>query len=121
MIAIRGATTIVENTFEEIKKESINLINEIICENNLKQEDIISIFFSCTDDITKAYPGKFVREYFNLKNTAIMHFNEMKVEGCLSLCIRVLMLANKKDKENIKYVYLNKAKNLRKDLFHNVK
>lgn len=118
MIAIRGATTLIENTEEQIKQETIRLIDEIIRVNNLKIDSISTIIFSCTDDITKEYPGKFVREFFNLDNVAIMHFNEMKVENSLKMCIRLLMLLEGSS-DTIKYVYLNEAKNLRKDLFTN--
>lgn len=116
MIPIRGATTISYNSYEEIKKYSINLINEIIKVNKIKSENISTIIFSCTKDITKAYPGAFIREYFNLEKIAIMHFNEMEVENSLSLCIRVLLFVNYEDISNLQFVYLNNAKILRKDL-----
>ncbi len=118
MIAIRGATTIKNNSIEEIKTASIELFDEIIRVNQINLKDIISIFFSCTQDITKDYPGKYVREHFNLDNTAIMHFNEMNVEDSLSFCIRVLIQVNVDCKQKITYVYLNEAKKLRKDLYN---
>ncbi|MDW8801945.1 chorismate mutase [Clostridium sp. A1-XYC3] len=120
MIALRGATTISENSVEEIKKSTVELFNEMIMRNDIDLDKILTIEFSCTKDITKAYPGKFVREAFNVKHAAIMHFNEMYVEGetdsSLPLCIRILMLVDvtKIDKE---FVYLKNAKNLRSDLF----
>ncbi|WP_291572482.1 chorismate mutase [Clostridium sp. UBA4548] len=115
MISIRGATTILNNSEEEINKNTIELINEIIRVNNLNVEKIHTMIFSCTDDITKAYPGAFVRKYFDMKKLSLMHFNEMKVDNYLKLCIRVLILSNE-DKDQIKFVYLNNAKSLRKDL-----
>lgn len=117
MLSVRGATTIAYNSEAEIKKTSLELFEEMIKQNDINVDDITSIFFSCTQDITKAYPGKYVREAFNLNRTAIMHFNEMHVEGSLKLCIRVLILLDIKEKKDIKYIYLNEAKNLRKDLF----
>ncbi|AJD32822.1 MULTISPECIES: chorismate mutase [Clostridium] len=120
MQSIRGAITIEENEVKYIKEASIKLFSEILIRNNINIEDIISIFISCTKDIDKDYPGKYIREDFNLKNVAIMHFNEMYVEGSMPLCIRILILIDKKNKnveENIEYVYLGKAKTLRKDLF----
>lgn len=118
MIAIRGATTINENTSEEIKNASIELFEEILLQNNIEAENVMSIFFSCTKDITADYPGKYVREHYNLKSAAIMHFNEMYVENSLAMCIRILILIDNeiKGKTEINYVYLKNAKNLRKDL-----
>lgn len=119
MIALRGATTIIENSKEEIEKSSIELFKELIKRNNIDLNKIITIEFSCTRDITKGYPGKFIREYFELKNVAIMHFNEMYVEEdvevSIPLCIRLLLLADI-ELESKEFVYLNNAKNLRKDL-----
>lgn len=119
MIAIRGATTIKRNTSEDIKEASIELMSGILNENNIQKDEIISIIISCTNDITKAYPGKFIREHFNLNKTAIMHFNEMQVENSLPLCIRILLLVKSLHNKKIKYIYLNNAKILRKDLILN--
>lgn len=143
MLAIRGATTIENNDSEEIKNNSIELFAEIINRNNVKLHNIKVILFSCTRDVTKAYPGKYVREHFNLNKAAILHFNEMYVEDSLEMCIRVLLLvednsnemeASIKDEcnyslENIMnlndasnndaiYVYLRNAKKLRNDLIN---
>lgn len=117
MIAIRGATTICEDTQENIKNASIELIGAIIAANKLIEKDIISIIFSCTLDIKSAYPGKYVRENFQLKKAAIMHFNEMMVENSLEKCIRVMLLVNMEYSDNISFIYLNKAVALRKDLY----
>lgn len=117
MKAIRGAITIDINHEENIKKASIKLFTEICEKNNLDKNNIISIIFSCTDDITAAYPGKFVREEFGLNKQAIMHFNEMRVisELYLPLCIRIMILYNG-EIEELKHIYLEKASSLRKDL-----
>lgn len=117
MIAIRGAITINENTEKEIKKYSIELFSKIVKENFLHLNKINSILFSCTCDITKAYPGKFIREEFGLNRVAIMHFNEMNVENSLNMCIRILIYYDE-NIQNVKYIYLNDAKNLRKDILN---
>ncbi|MEG0774807.1 chorismate mutase [Clostridium sp.] len=115
MISIRGATTLNANSLDEIRNKTIELISEIINTNQLNIDDINTMIFSCTEDITAAYPGAFVREYFEMNNISIMHFNEMKVENSIKLCVRVLILSNE-EKSLVKFVYLHKAKELRKDL-----
>ncbi|WP_315114790.1 chorismate mutase [uncultured Clostridium sp.] len=117
MFSIRGATTIKENTVEEIKVSSLELFKEIIEKNNIKLDHIISIFISCTKDVTKDYPGKFIREHYGLNNVSLMHFNEMQVDNSLPLCIRFLILVDG-DNNNINYIYLKEAKKLRADLFN---
>lgn len=118
MIAIRGATTVTEDTISNIREASIELITEILLANNLKPEELISIIFSCTRDIRSSYPGKHIREHFGLDSAAIMHFNEMEVQNSMEKCIRVMILVNKDKLENIRFVYLNNAKNLRQDLLN---
>lgn len=119
MIVLRGATTISENTEAEIENASIELFSEIIKLNNIDLDNILSIEISCTKDINKAYPGKFIREHFKLNHIAIMHFNEMEVDktlnGYIPLCIRFLIWADLRNTNN-KFVYLKGAKKLRKDL-----
>lgn len=120
MIAIRGAITIEENTEEEIKINTIQMVKTMLEKNNLNKENIISMIFSCTNDITKNYPGKFARESLSLNNIAIMHFNEMEVESenYLPLCIRVTIFYNEKI-QDVNHVYLKKARTLRPDLCYN--
>ena len=117
MFAIRGATTIGKNNSSEIKAASIELFGKIIEKNELDISHIVSITLSCTDDITAAYPGKYIRKYYNLHKVAIMHFNEMNVENSLKKCIRILVLCNG-ERVNINYVYLKDAISLRKDLIN---
>lgn len=116
MIAIRGATTITEDTIDKIREASIELFTEILQANELKTDDLISIIISCTTDIKSSYPGKHIREHFELDTLAIMHFNEMEVSSSLEKCIRVMLLVNKSKSDSIKFIYLNNAKNLRQDL-----
>lgn len=119
MIAIRGATTINEDTVQNIKEASVELMTELMKANNLSDQEVISIIFSCTQDIKSGYPGKYIREHFGFDTVAIMHFNEMFVENSIDKCIRVMLLVNETMTDNIKFVYLNKAKVLRTDLFNN--
>lgn len=115
MIPIRGAITIEKNSIEQIKDNSIYLMDIIMKQNGLLKEHIKVLLFSCTKDITKAYPGKFIREYFQMDQVAIMHYNEMDVEDSLGLCIRVLVLVEKQDMEKGIPIYLKEARKLRKD------
>lgn len=114
MIAIRGATTIEQDTPEEIKEATIELMNEIISRNQLSSEKMVSVLFTATGDIKSAYPGKFIREEMHLDDVAILHFQEMHVQGSLPRCIRVLIHCN--DQNESHPVYLRKAVSLRPDL-----
>lgn len=111
MKAIRGAITVKENTEQEILKQTEKLIRTIMQRNDLKEEEIVSIFFSATGDLTKVYPAKAVRN-MGLTDTAMACYTEMEVENSLSRCIRVLMHV---EKNQVTHVYLEDAKALRPD------
>jgi len=114
--AVRGATTIDDNTVREIVKETRHLLCIMIEENNINKDDIISIMFSATRDIDAAFPAAAARE-IGLTDVALMCTNEMEVPGSLQKCIRVLMHINtEKTNKEIKYIYLKNAKALRPDL-----
>ncbi|MFH5835316.1 chorismate mutase [Proteiniclasticum sp. C24MP] len=114
MIAIRGAITIEQDTPEQIKDATLELLIEIMNRNHLDSDKMVSVLFTATTDIKSAYPGKFMREGLNIYDTAILHFQEMNVEGSLPLCIRVLIHYN--DDIEAYPIYLRGAKVLRPDL-----
>lgn len=114
--AVRGATTVELNNADEIIAETGELLKKIIEENNIKVEDIISVFFSVTRDIDAAFPAVAARR-LGWTDIALICTNEIDVPGSLQKCIRILIHFNT-DKKNseINYVYLKEARSLRPDL-----
>ncbi len=114
MIAIRGATTIEKDTPIEIKEATVELMNELIAQNSLKPENMVSVLFTATKDIRSAYPGKYLREVLGITDVPILHFQEMDVQGAIGLCIRVMIHYDAPVRGTS--VYLRKSKSLRPDL-----
>lgn len=113
---IRGAITIEENSIEQIRENTILMLREILKANSINIDDCISLIFTATNDITKAYPAKFARE-IGFVNCSLMCMQEMYVENSLELCIRVMVTINKQDNNfKPKNIYLKGAKKLRPDL-----
>ena len=114
--AIRGAITVKENTTEEIIRGTKDLLNQAIKANDLKQDDMISIIFSVTEDLNAAFPAVAARE-IGLTDVPLICTNEINVPESLKKCIRFLMhVETDKAKSEIKHVYLEGAKVLRPDL-----
>lgn len=115
--AVRGAITVDENTPEAINEASRLILENIISQNEINHEDIISIIFSVTSDLNAAFPAVAARQ-LGLDNVALMCTNEIDVPGSLKKCLRVMLSFNT-DKKNsdLKYIYLRGAKALRPDLF----
>ncbi|RCW61989.1 MULTISPECIES: chorismate mutase [Halanaerobium] len=116
MYAIRAAISVDKNTEEDILKATKEMMQSLMQENELKKEDLVSIITTTTDDLTKVYPGKALREIgYNL--TPILCMQEMKVENSSQKMIRLLVhVDGRKDKSQVKHQYLKKAKKLRPDL-----
>lgn len=116
MISIRGAITVQENTKDEILEGTKVLLLSILESNNLKTEDIISIYFTGTKDLTAVYPAVAARD-IGLTECSLICAQEMYIEGSLEKCIRVLLHVNSEDcQKDAKHVYLREAKILRPDI-----
>lgn len=114
MIALRGATTVANDTPEEIRNAVLEMFDELVRKNSLQLCNIVSILFTATKDVRSAYPGKFLREDRAVTDAAILHFQEMDVEASLSKCIRILIYCE--GTSNKEHVYLRGAKVLRPDI-----
>ncbi|MEC8677331.1 MAG: chorismate mutase [Candidatus Margulisiibacteriota bacterium] len=113
---IRGAITIEKNDKDQIVEGTIRILSEMINENNIDERDIVSIFFSVTEDLNATFPARAARN-MNLTHTPLLCFHEIKVPGGLEKCIRILMHVNStKSIEEINHIYLEKAASLRPDI-----
>jgi chorismate mutase len=114
--AVRGATTVENNTSEEIINETINLLNTIIEKNQINKDYIISAIFSLTNDLNAAFPAAAARK-IGWTDIALMCTNEVDVPGSLKKCIRVMVHFNtEKSNSELRHVYIKGAKALRPDL-----
>tara|TARA_B100001109_G_scaffold225769_1_gene199461 strand:+ start:63 stop:443 length:381 start_codon:yes stop_codon:yes gene_type:complete len=115
LTALRGATTTNGNTEFFIKDAVIELIQELISRNDLNQENIISITFSVTKDLTSCFPASIARKYFNFDKVALLDCQQMFVPNDINFCIRILALVYlESDKESV-HPYLKESAKLRPD------
>ena len=115
LTALRGATTSKGDTDCFIKDAVIELIDELITRNNLNQENIISITFSVTKDLTSCFPASIARKYFNFDKVALLDCQQMFVPNDINFCIRLLALVYlESDKQSV-HPYLNESAKLRPD------
>lgn len=114
--AIRGATTVNANDKQEILDAVSELLLEMVEQNGIMNEDIISILFSMTTDLNAVFPAVAARQ-LGWDRIAMMSMHEIDVPGSLKSCIRVLIQFNtNKENDDLKYIYLKEAKALRPDL-----
>lgn len=113
---IRGAVQVKRNTKKEIIERTIELVEKIMEMNRLKEEDIVSVFFTVTEDLNKEFPAYALRE-MGLKYVPALCAREINVPNGMKKIIRVLIHAyTDLGQREIKHQYLGNTKKLRPDL-----
>tara|TARA_Y100001978_G_scaffold172140_1_gene162262 strand:- start:115 stop:498 length:384 start_codon:yes stop_codon:yes gene_type:complete len=113
--AIRGATTSDGDTSFFIEDAVVELIQEFISSNELKQENIISITFTVTKDLTACFPASIARRHFNFDSVAFLDCQQMMVPNDIKFCIRMMALVNLQSFRKPIHPYLKGSSRLRPD------
>ncbi|MDW7675931.1 MAG: chorismate mutase [Bacillota bacterium] len=113
---IRGATSVEQDTREEIHAATKELLIKMVAENKIAIEDIASVFFTVTPDLIADFPAYAARE-LGWTKVPLICMKEIEVPNSLPMCVRVLIHVNTtKTQEEVRHIYLRKAQNLRADL-----
>jgi chorismate mutase len=112
---IRGATVAAADTPEAIRAATRELLLALVAANELAPDDVASMIFTLTPDLTAEAPARAARE-LGWHEAALMCMAEMKAAGGLERCIRVLIHWNtEKRSDQVQHVYLHAAGQLRPD------
>ncbi len=103
--AVRGAIARQINSADAILADTRLLLTEIMRVNQLDPQNIVSIFFTMTEDLTAVFPAKAARQ-LGWNHAALMCAREIPVAGALSGCVRVLIQIREYDDIPLKPVYL---------------
>jgi len=87
--AIRGATQVDVDEKEHVLAVTRDLVDAVMKSNTLIPDDVISIFFSATPDISSVAPALAARQ-LGLHEPALLCLQEMHVEGALPRLVRLL-------------------------------
>lgn len=114
--ALRGATSVEADTAVLIEAATAELLEQMLERNSLAPEDLVSLIFTATPDLTSAFPAAAARG-LGLGGVPLLCAQEIAVPGALPRCIRVLMhLYTERDYASLRHVYLGEARRLREDL-----
>ena len=114
--AVRGATTVDEDTPAAITERVVALLRQILERNGLVEDDIISILFTATGDIVSTFPATAARS-MGLGAVPLICARELSIEGAVDHCIRVMLhVTTARTRDQIHHVYLEGAQGLRDDL-----
>lgn len=116
MRAVRGAICLAEDSVGTVLSATERLLREVLRRNLIEPHDIVSIFFTATDDLVSAFPAEAARR-MGLGGIPLMCAREIPVAGSMPRVIRVLLhFHTGRSQAEIVPVYLDGAESLRDDL-----
>jgi len=114
--ALRGATTLERDDREHLLERTGELIQTVFERNGLREEDLISLVFTATDDISSAFPAEAAR-IAGITHVPLLCARELDIDGGVPRCIRVLVHAyTDRAVTELRHPYLHAARQLRTDL-----
>jgi chorismate mutase len=113
---LRGASTCAANTAEEISDVTQELLLEMLQRNDVSHDDVVSVLFTTTPDLTATFPATAARGV-GFGDVPLLCASEIDVPGAKPLTVRVLMhLYTERARDDLRHVYLRGAQTLRDDL-----
>ena len=114
--ALRGATTVDDDTVEQINERVQALVTRMLERNEVDKDDLISILFTATDDIHSMFPALPARKA-GFGDIPLICARELDIVGGTPRCIRVLVhITTERERDELRHVYLHGARGLNDDL-----
>ena len=113
---MRGAITCTENSQGEIEEKTQRLLKELLARNELDHDDLVSIIFTMTSDLTTEFPAAAARA-LGLGDIPLLCARELEIEHGMPMCIRMMIHCyTERRRDQLHHVYLEGARALRDDL-----
>jgi chorismate mutase len=114
--ALRGAISLDVDTTDELDVKVRRLLGEILDRNGVVHDEIVSIWFTATDDLRSGFPAAAARA-MGLGDVPLLCARELDVAGGMPMVVRVLMhVHTDRPRSELRHVYLDRARSLRDDL-----
>ncbi|MEU7695122.1 MULTISPECIES: chorismate mutase [Microbispora] len=114
--AIRGAIQVDGNDRDAILAGTTELVTEVMGRNNLTTDDVISVIFTCTPDLTAEFPALAARK-LGFHDVPLLCATEIDVPGALPRVVRLMAhVQTDRPRQEIQHVYLRGAAALRVDI-----
>lgn len=114
--AIRGAVQVDANERAAILDGTTELVSAVMTRNDLVTDDVISVLFTATPDLTAEFPALAARK-IGFHDVPLICTTEIAVPGALPRVVRVMMhVDTERTREQIQHVYLRGAAALRLDI-----
>jgi chorismate mutase len=115
LYALRGATSVTENSAAAILSATEELMAALIERNELAIDQFVSCIFTTTEDLNAEFPALAAR-HLGFDRVPLICTREINVPGSLPRVIRVLAHYYAPTGHVARHVYLGEARSLRTDL-----
>ena len=114
--AVRGAIQVESNARQTILDGTTQLIQEVLERNELTRDDLISVIFTATPDLTAEFPAYAARQ-LGFTDVPLICATEIAVPGAMPRVLRLMAhIETPRSRDEIHHVYLGGAAGLRRDL-----
>ena len=114
--AVRGAIQVDHNDRDEILQGTSELVTEVLARNAIEPDDLISIVFTATPDLTAEFPA-YAARLMGLTDVPLLCTTEIAVPGAMPRVLRLMAhVDTDRPRSEIRHVYLRGAAALRTDL-----
>ncbi len=114
--AVRGAIRVDEDAPEQVFAATERLLRAMLERNGIDPGDLVSVFFTATEDLRSAFPAEAARR-MGLGAVPLMCAQEIPVRGAMPRVVRILVhFHTARRQDEIAPTYLDGAESLRDDL-----
>jgi len=114
--AIRGAVQIEADERDAILEGTAELVTEVMARNDLTTDDVISVLFTATPDLTAEFPALAARK-IGFHSVPLICATEIAVPGAMPRVVRLMAhVETDRPRSAIQHVYLRGATALRLDI-----
>jgi chorismate mutase len=114
--AVRGAVQVGSDDRAEILAATTELVTEVMTRNELSTDDVISVLFTATTDLTAEFPALAARK-LGFQEVPLLCASEISVPGAMPRVVRLMMhIETDKPRSHMQHVYLRGAAALRLDI-----
>ena len=114
--AVRGATQIDADDRQQILDATTELLQAVLDANELTPDDLISVLFTATPDLTAEFPAYAARQ-MGMVDVPLLCAGEIDVPGAMPRVLRLMAhVESERPRAEVRHVYLRGAATLRSDL-----
>lgn len=114
--AVRGATQLEVDERDHLLERTAELVREVMARNQLRTDDLISVWFTATPDLHSEFPA-YAARLLGFTDVPLLCSVEVDITGAMPRVVRLMAhVETSRTRAELRHVYLHGAAALRRDL-----